>query len=76
MKLKAAMLMALLPCLVAMTAIDKNKAVGNPSAPVKIEVYSDFTCPHCKHFHEEMLPQLMKDYVAVSYTHLTLPTKA
>jgi protein-disulfide isomerase len=32
-------------------------------APVKIEVFSDFTCPHCKHFHEEMLPLLMKDYV-------------
>jgi protein-disulfide isomerase len=70
MKLKAAMLMALLPCLVAMTAIDKNKAVGNPSAPVKIEVYSDFTCPHCKHFHEEMLPQLMKDYVVPGKVYL------
>jgi protein-disulfide isomerase len=63
MKLYAAFLMVLLPALAAMTAIDKNKAQGNPTAPVKIEVYSDFTCPHCKHFHEEILPQLVKDYV-------------
>jgi protein-disulfide isomerase len=63
MKLYAAMLMLLLPCLAALPDVDKNKAVGNPSAPMKIEVFSDFTCPHCKHFHEEILPQLMKEYV-------------
>ena len=28
-----------------------------------MEVFSDFTCPHCKHFHEEVLPLLMRDYV-------------
>jgi len=63
MKLFAALLIAALPSLAAMTEIDRNKTVGNPTAPVKIEVFSDFTCPHCKHFHEEILPQLMKDYV-------------
>jgi protein-disulfide isomerase len=63
MKISAALLMVLLPLAAAMTQIDKERAVGNPSAPVKLEVYSDFTCPHCKHFHEEMLPQLMRDYV-------------
>ncbi|HUB82273.1 MAG TPA: thioredoxin domain-containing protein [Bryobacteraceae bacterium] len=63
MKLYAALLVALLPLAAAMTQIDKERATGNPSAPVKLEVYSDFTCPHCKHFHEEELPQLMRDYV-------------
>jgi protein-disulfide isomerase len=63
MKLYAALLMVLLPCLAAMPEIDKNKAVGSPTAPVRLEIFSDFTCPHCKHFHEEVLPQLMKDYV-------------
>jgi protein-disulfide isomerase len=63
MKLYAAMLMLLLPCLAAIPEIDRNKAVGSPTAPVKLEIFSDFTCPHCKHFHEETLPLLMKDYV-------------
>jgi protein-disulfide isomerase len=63
MKLYAAVLMAVLPCLAAAPDIDKNKAQGSPTAPVRLEVFSDFTCPHCKHFHEEVLPLLMKDYV-------------
>ena len=57
------MLMVLLPCLAAVPGIDANKAQGSPTAPVRLEIFSDFTCPHCKHFHEDYLPQLMKDYV-------------
>jgi protein-disulfide isomerase len=63
MKLYAAMLMVLLPCMAAVPAVDANKAQGSPTAPVRLEIFSDFTCPHCKHFHEDYLPQLMKDYV-------------
>lgn len=63
MKLYAALLMMLLPLLAATPDVDRNKAQGNPTAPVRLEIFSDFTCPHCKHFHEEVLPQLMKDYV-------------
>ena len=70
MKLYAALLVALLPLAAAMTQIDKERAAGNPSAPVKLEVYSDFTCPHCKHFHEEELPQLMKDYVVTGKMYI------
>jgi protein-disulfide isomerase len=63
MKLYAAALFVLLPCLAAVPEVDKNKAVGTPTAPVRIEIFSDFTCPHCKALHETELPQLMKDYV-------------
>jgi protein-disulfide isomerase len=63
MKLIAAILLALVTCLAAGPEIDKNKAQGNPMAPIKLEVFSDFTCPHCRHFHEDTLPQLMKDFV-------------
>ncbi len=63
MKLYAALLMMLPPLLAATPDVDRNKAQGNPTAPVRLEIFSDFTCPHCKHFHEEVLPQLMKDYV-------------
>ena len=37
--------------------------MGNPNAPVTIEIYSDFECPMCRTFHLDMLPQLVKDYV-------------
>ena len=55
--------MVMLPCLAATPPVDKGKALGNPSAPVMLEVYSDFTCPHCRVFHEQMLPQLKNDYM-------------
>jgi protein-disulfide isomerase len=63
MKLYAAALLILLPCLAAVPAVDKGKTLGNPTAPVQIEIFSDFTCPHCKVMHETMLPQLIKDFV-------------
>ena len=70
MKFYAAMLMVLLPCLAAVPEIDKNKAVGIPTAPVRLEIFSDFTCPHCKLFHETILPQLMKDYVVAGKVYV------
>ena len=62
MKLIAAALVAILPCLAA-PAPDKGKILGSPSAPVTIEIFSDFECPMCKTFHEETLPLLMRDFV-------------
>jgi protein-disulfide isomerase len=41
---------------------DPNKAIGTPTAPVTIEIFSDFECPSCKQFHERVLPQLVRDY--------------
>src|ERR1700682_6518494 len=40
-----------------------GKALGNPAAPILVEMYSDFQCPHCKHLHETFLPGFIKDYV-------------
>ncbi len=63
MKLLALALTVALPCLAQFPEPDKEKSLGNPSAPITIEVFSDFTCPHCKLFHENELPMLMRDYV-------------
>jgi protein-disulfide isomerase len=52
-----------LPCLAATPEVDKGKALGTPSAPLKMEIFSDFTCPHCRVLHDEVLPQLMKEFV-------------
>jgi protein-disulfide isomerase len=62
MRLIATSLLAFLPLLAA-PQVDKGKALGSPTAPVTIEIFSDFACPACKTFHENTLPLLMRDYV-------------
>jgi protein-disulfide isomerase len=37
--------------------------MGNPAAPILLELYSDFMCPHCKHLHEDILPAIILDFV-------------
>jgi protein-disulfide isomerase len=59
----AAALFALSLCLATAPKFDPGKAVGSMSAPVVLEVFSSFDCPHCKDFHDEVEPQLVKDYV-------------
>lgn len=64
MKPYAVALVALLPCLAASLGdVDKAKTLGNPGAPVRIELFSDFQCPGCKAFHEMLLPVIIRDYV-------------
>jgi protein-disulfide isomerase len=40
-----------------------DKVLGNADAPVTIVEYFSLGCPHCKHFHESILPQLKTDYI-------------
>jgi protein-disulfide isomerase len=37
--------------------------LGNADAPVTIVEYFSLGCPHCKHFHEDILPQLKAEYI-------------
>jgi protein-disulfide isomerase len=37
--------------------------LGNADAPVTIVEYASMTCPHCAHFHTEILPQIKAKYV-------------
>ncbi len=41
-----------------------GKSLGMPTAPITIEVYSDYECPHSKRLYEDTLRPLMRDYVA------------
>ena len=65
MTLRALALSALLPCLALAVAHgsewDKDKILGNPSAPVAIEIWASFDCPHCALLHEKFLPQMIRD---------------
>ena len=70
MKILALSLAALLPCLAAGLDPDKGRTMGNPSAPMLFEIYSDFACPGCKHLHEDVLPAIVLDYVNTGKAYL------
>lgn len=63
-----------LVCLLASAAVPQpasnGRTAGTPDAPLTIEVYSDFQCPHCKILHDQTLPRLIKDYVATGKVYL------
>ena len=67
MKMFALALALMLPCLAAGPDV---KSVGNPAAPLRMDLYSDFTCPHCKVLHEQILPKIMADYVTPGKAYL------
>jgi len=47
-----------------------TKAIGSPTAPITIDLYSDFQCPHCKDFHDEAVGRLIADYVNTGKVYL------
>jgi protein-disulfide isomerase len=54
--------------------------IGNANAKTTIIEYSSLTCPHCAHFHKEMLPEIKKTLIdtgkakhIVRYFPLNLP---
>jgi protein-disulfide isomerase len=55
---------ALLPCLAFAASFDSGKTLGGTSSPIVLEVFSSFDCPHCKELHDDVVPLLVRDYVA------------
>ncbi len=39
------------------------RVLGNAKAPLTMVEYASFTCPHCAHFHTDIMPQLKKDFI-------------
>lgn len=70
MKLPVYFLLALLPALASAAEVDRAKAFGNPSAPLQIELFSDYQCPSCRALHLEQLPFIMRDYVNTGKAYL------
>jgi protein-disulfide isomerase len=60
MKMFALAFALMLPCLASEPAA---KSMGNPAAPLRMDLFDDFTCPHCKMLHEQILPRIIGDYV-------------
>lgn len=51
-------------------------SLGSARAPITIVEFSDFECPYCKRFHDDVLPSLKKDYIdkgLVRFVHKDLP---
>lgn len=45
-------------------------ALGDPDAPVKVDLFSDFLCSHCKDFSRDEEPGIIKDYVDTGKVYL------
>lgn len=41
----------------------EDMSMGNPDAKVTVIEYASFTCPHCKHFHDEQMKEIKKNYI-------------
>ena len=56
--------------------IDGSPALGEPDAPVTVVEFSDFECPYCRRFHDEVLKPLKREYIdkgRVRFIHKDLP---
>ena len=52
------------------------KSLGNRTAPITMEVFSDYQCPSCGNFYESSLKYMITDYVAagkVYFVHRDFP---
>jgi protein-disulfide isomerase len=56
--------------LVGLPDVDPHKAFGSKSAPVTMEVFSDFQCPACKTLFTTTNRRLMDDYVSSGKVYL------
>lgn len=63
---------------IVMTPVDfhthpkpNGASLGDPNAPVKVVMYSDFQCPFCRFFWEDTEDKLFADYVATGKVHFT-----
>jgi protein-disulfide isomerase len=58
--------------------LDDTPRAGNPLAPLVLVEFSDFECPYCRRFAQEVWPELRARFIdtgrlQVSFRHLPLP---
>lgn len=50
--------------------VNFQKTMGNPNAPITMEVFGDFQCPACRQFFETTTKQVINDYVIPGKVYL------
>jgi len=45
-------------------SIDDDPIKGDPKAPITIIEFSDYQCPFCRRFHQEVLPSIENEYIS------------
>lgn len=46
-----------------------GRAMGDPNAPVQIEVYEDFQCPACRTYSDQVEPRIAEELVATGQVY-------
>jgi protein-disulfide isomerase len=65
-----------IPALTSSLLLQGEPTLGDASAPLTIVEFSDFECSYCRRFHEQVMPQLKRDYIdtgLVRFVHKDLP---
>ena len=65
-----------IPALTSPLLLKGEPALGDDSAPLTIVEFSDFECSYCRRFHEQIFPQLKRQYIdtgLVRFVHKDLP---
>ncbi len=55
---------------VAAAELTPLKSLGSRSAPITVEIFSDFQCPACKRLYTDTLRPLMENYVSTGKVYL------
>ncbi len=66
----SAISLALAALAVSVFAAFTTKGLGQSSAPVAIELFSDYQCPSCKTLHDQTVSLLIADYVRKGKVYL------
>ena len=64
------------PTLQTSIYIKGDPILGDKNAPITLAVFSDYECPYCKKFHDDILPHLKRDYInkkVLRLVHKDLP---
>lgn len=58
------------PTVVTPTELADGHALGDPDAPVTVEIWADFQCPYCALFTMQVEPQIVSTYVETGQVRL------
>ena len=56
--------------------VTNYKETGSPNAPITMEAYTDYECPHCALFFKNFMPQFTTDFIQtgkVKFVHRDFP---